>query len=82
MIRRAVTSGRLAAASPEFCNEIHSSTSARALARVIPESAARKWRSQLNPCSATDQSSDGAFTSNGERASHTTTLPPNENRPA
>ena len=46
---------------------IHSSTSARALARVMPDSAARRWRSQLKPSSAAAQSSDGGVTSNGER---------------
>ncbi len=38
---------------------IHSSTSARALARVMPDSAARRCRSQPKPSSATAQSSDG-----------------------
>ena len=36
---------------PGPCSAIHSSTSARALARVMAESAARRWRSQPKPSS-------------------------------
>jgi hypothetical protein len=82
MTRRARTSGRQAIGSRLLCEVIHSSTSARALARVMPESAARKCRSQPNPRSAIAQSSDGGPISNGERASQVTTLPANTKRPA
>ena len=82
MTRRATTSGRQASGSRELLSVIHSSTSARALARVMPVSAARRCRSQLKPSSATAQSSDGGATSNGERASQITTLPANTKRPA
>ena len=59
MTRRATTSARQAIGSCELLSVIHSSTSARALARVMPDSAARRWRSQPKPSSATAQSSDG-----------------------
>ena len=81
MMRRATTSGRQASGSREL-SVIHSSTSARALARVMPDSAARRCRSQLKPSSEAAHSSDGGGTSNGERASQITTLPANTNRPA
>ena len=41
--------GRQASGCQEPCSAIHSSTSARALARVMPDSAARRWRSQPKP---------------------------------
>ena len=59
MMRRATMSGRQATASATPCSAIHSSTSARALARVMRDSAARRWRSQPKPNSASAHSSDG-----------------------
>jgi hypothetical protein len=82
MTRRATTSARHAMASWELLRVIHSSTSARALARVMPDSAARRWRSQPKPKSAAAQSSDGGGISKGERESQVTTLPANAKRPA
>jgi len=46
MMRRATISGRQpSSVSNAPCSAIHSPTSARALARVMLESAARRWRS-------------------------------------
>ena len=81
-MRRASTSARQASGSPDRLSVIHSSTSARALALAMPDSAARRCRSQLKPSSDTAQSSDGGVASNGERASEITTLPANTKRPA
>jgi hypothetical protein len=64
------------------CSDIHSSTSARALARVMPDSTARRWRSQPKPNKACAHSSDGGGISNGERPSQITTLPAKAKRPA
>src|SRR5881227_2250244 len=72
MIRRASTSGRQASGCQEPCNEIHSSTSARALARVMADSAARKCRSQPKPSRPAAHSSDGGSISKIERRSQTT----------
>ena len=80
-MRRAITSGRQATGPGALRGLIHSSTSARALARVMPKSAARRWRSQPKPSSATAHSSDGGSISNGERPSQITTLPANTKRP-
>ena len=66
----------------EPCTVIHSSTRARALARVMPDSAARRWRSQPKPSRRAAHSSDGGAISNGERPSLITTLPAKANRPA
>ena len=82
MTRRATTSARQAIGSWERLSVIHSSTNARALARVMPDWAARRWRSQLKPKSAAAQSSDGGAISKGERESQVTTLPANAKRPA
>ena len=65
----------------EPCSVIHSSTSARALARVMPDLAARRWRSQEKPSSAVAHSSDGGAIWNIERLSQTTTLPAKAKRP-
>jgi hypothetical protein len=75
-------SGRQATVSDALCSDIHSSTSARALARVIPDSAARRWRSQPKPNSTSDHSSDGGIISNGDRPSQITILPAKAKRPA
>jgi post-segregation antitoxin (ccd killing protein) len=61
---------------------IHSSISERALARVIAESAARRWRSQEKLSSCTAHSSDGGVISNGDLRSQITTLPAKAKRPA
>jgi hypothetical protein len=61
---------------------IHSSISERALARVIAESAARRWRSQTKPSNVTAHSSDGGVISKGDRRSQMTTFPANAKRPA
>ncbi len=81
MMRRATISGRHAIGCQEPCSVIHSSTSARALARVIADSAARRWRSQPKPRRLSAHSSEGGTISNGERPSHTTILPANAKRP-
>ena len=60
---------------------IQSSTSARALERVMALSAARRWRSQPKPSSTTAHSSEGGVISNGERRSAMTTLPAKAKRP-
>jgi len=57
MMRRAVTSGRQQTESWERASVIHSSISARALARVMPDSAARRCRSQPKPYRPAAQSS-------------------------
>jgi len=61
---------------------IQSSISERALARVMAESAARRWRSQEKFSRITAHSSDGGVISNGERRSQITTLPAKAKRPA
>ncbi len=81
MIRRDSTSGRHATGCHEPCSAIHSSTSARALARAMPDSAARRWRSQLKPKTSVAHSSDGGVISKIERLSQTTTLPAKAKRP-
>ena len=81
MMRRDSTSGRQASGCQEPCSAIHSSISARALARVMPDSAARRWRSQPKPNSAAAQSSDGGAISKIERRSQTTILPAKAKRP-
>jgi len=48
---------------------------------VIPDSAARRWRSQPKPSRIVAHSSDGGAISNGERPSLITTLPAKANRP-
>ena len=82
MMRRAMISGCQATGSHAPCTVIHSSTSARALARVMPDSAARRWRSQPKPSRIAAHSSDGGAISNGERPSLITTLPAKAKRPA
>ena len=59
MMRRDSTSGRHAIGCHAPCSVIHSSTSARALARAMPDSAARRWRNQPKPNIAVAHSSDG-----------------------
>jgi hypothetical protein len=82
MTRRATKSGRHASRwSSEPCSAIHSPTSARALARVMVESAARKWRSHPKPSNWSAHSSDGGSISNGERPSQMTILPAKAKRP-
>ena len=60
---------------------IQSSISARALARVMAESAARRCLSQAKLSRITAHSSDGGIISNGERRSQITTLPAKAKRP-
>ena len=81
MTRRDSTSGRQASGCHAPCNVIHSSIKARALARVMPDSAARRWRNQPKPNSAVAHSSDGGAISKIERSSQTTTLPAKAKRP-
>jgi hypothetical protein len=82
MTRRASTSARQAILPACFCDASHSSTSERALARVMAESAARRCRSQPKPSRATSQSSDGGSSVNTERPWQVTILPANTKRPA
>jgi hypothetical protein len=82
MMRRATISGCQATGCQPPWSVIHSSTRARALARLMVESAAFRWRSQPKPSSASAHSSEGGSISNGERPSQTTTLPAKPKRPA
>jgi hypothetical protein len=82
MMRRATISGCQATGCQLPWSVIHSSTKARALARLMVESAARRWRSQPKPSRTSAHSSEGDAISNGERPSQTTTLPAKAKRPA
>ncbi len=54
----------------------------RALARVMADSAARRWRSQPKPSNCCAHSSEGGTISKGERPSQITILPASAKRPA
>ena len=82
MTRRPSTSARHAVELVRVWLPSHSSTSERALARVIAESAARRWRSQPKPSSAVSQSSDGAASVKIERPWQVTIFPAKTKRPA
>jgi len=82
MIRRAMISGRQANECHAPWSNIHSSTNARALARVMAVSAARRCRNQLKVSNASAHSTDGGSISKGERPSQMTTLPASANWPA
>ena len=81
MIRRAMTSGRQQTGSCVLVQRDPFVDQRTGVGAGNAGLAARKWRSQPKPNRAAAQSSDGGVTSNGERASQTTTLPANTNRP-
>ena len=63
------------------CILIQSSINERALARVMAESAARRWRSQTKLSNVTAHSSEGGVISKGDLRSQITTLPAKAKRP-
>ena len=82
MMRRDSISGCQPTGCQLPCSLIQSSISERALARVIAESAARRWRSYTKLNNMLAHSSDGGVISNGVRRSQITTLPAKAKRPA